>query len=359
MKIRSDFVTNSSSSSFILAFKDKEQVAEFKEECDEYDYNKFYDVIELFGVDSLVFCNNTKGSISLNSLIDKVKNLNWPKRVSDELDSLYKKNLKIEKYERINVVVNGLGDEIFDPAVIGFQDIDEDDYEIYFDNRDSNRNKWECYQSVRRCAAFSVEADTFDIYNPEETPINANDVFAVINKFDWPDYILKQIREYEANVKVFTQYNGVELILTNFETGESFNPYEHGWNDDNISFMKVRHDVKEDKSRAIDGDILQLPMVRSYRYNLSKNFPRLEGESFDDYCGRKDTFMKSQEALMQIKNYICTEYLDECYNRIMNSLVTVSGTVWDTNGGLIEWAIRNGFIVDNFGKYCLQSWNVG
>ena len=53
MKKRYGFITNSSSSSFILAFKDEEKITpwgtsweSFKECCDEYDYGDFFNLIK-------------------------------------------------------------------------------------------------------------------------------------------------------------------------------------------------------------------------------------------------------------------------------------------------------------------------
>ena len=86
-----------------------------------------------------------------------------------------------------------------------------------------------------------------------------------------------------------------------------------------------------------------------------KDFP-----SYQEYFSAKFELENSEEFKEKINNYVNQneEYLDK-KKQIEEADLVVHGEVWDSSGGLLEWAIRNGFIEDNFWHNNVMVWNVG
>lgn len=71
-------------------------------------------------------------------------------------------------------------------------------------------------------------------------------------------------------------------------------------------------------------------------YRNSEEYDNLLQELFNNDCGYKTAI-----------------------NTIENSEIVVAETIWDTSGGLLNWAIRNGFLESCFRRYLVVRWNVG
>lgn len=82
-------------------------------------------------------------------------------------------------------------------------------------------------------------------------------------------------------------------------------------------------------------------------------------EKTSDYYEKRWEIERSEEFQKDIENRISDTEYTEKKARIESADLVIFGEIWDTSGGLLEWAIRNGFIQDVFGKYCVLCWNVG
>lgn len=110
-----------------------------------------------------------------------------------------------------------------------------------------------------------------------------------------------------------------------------------------------------------------LELLKRY-YTMQKYHKKLVDEKFGD--GEHDNSVKD---ILAIGKYIRSKEFDtkvsklleadEEYKnqrkRIKEAKDVVEMEVWDSDGGLLEWAIRNGFLESNFYQYLILRWNIG
>ena len=256
MKVRLDYVTNSSSSSFILSFDNNDRWSSyehFKEECDYSDYKDFYNLIHDLSSDYLTISNDTKETISIRPLIDRIKNIDFGSKANNKLAELYKEDYQLMPYENYYITINDLENNEVDLNEIDFEDIYEDDYSIDIVNHNDNRSKKEALDLLYHCYSCDYRFELLD---------------KLVNRKDY--------------------------------------------------------------------------------------------ETISDYYDTRDALEKSEEFKEKVNTYVIQneEYLEK-KKQIEEADFVVNGMIWDTNGGLLEWAIRNGFIANNFRRNHVITWNVG
>lgn len=84
-----------------------------------------------------------------------------------------------------------------------------------------------------------------------------------------------------------------------------------------------------------------------------------EDKSAEQYAKIWD-FKKSKEYADKLKQLLDNDKdYQEKLKRINEAKIVVEMMIWDTSGGILEWAIRNGFLESNFYQYLILRWNIG
>lgn len=168
-------------------------------------------------------------------------------------------------------------------------------------------------------------------------------------------------------------------IRTDFITNSSSSSFILAFSRKNASYSKFQKNCEEygyeefaklirslkrnaehtNKEKALE----QLRSFYSWEYRqelLDTKFNRKEFKSGREYFQARDKFEDSAEFKELIQIYLNknSEYQDK-KKQVEEADSVVIGTVWDTNGGLLEWSIRNNFIEKNFCSNHVMTWNIG
>ena len=136
--------------------------------------------------------------------------------------------------------------------------------------------------------------------------------------------------------------------------GTSWKSFSMYCEEDNYEeFFKLIQNLKEYPENTDKDEALK---DLSWYYECIKRDELMDGMPWKE----RNEYEKTDEYKEEIRKFLETNegYLSK-KKMIEEADLIVSGMIWDSNGGLLEWAIRNGFIEDEFRRNAVMVWNVG
>lgn len=130
------------------------------------------------------------------------------------------------------------------------------------------------------------------------------------------------------------------------------------------SFYNLIENMQKDTSNTDKEKALELLcFYYSYDYKcelIDSLLKRENYSTYQEYHKARIELEESESFKEKVNAYVNQneEYLNK-KKQIEEADLVVQGTIWDTSGGILEWAIRNGFIEDNFWRNSVIVWNVG
>lgn len=188
------------------------------------------------------------------------------------------------------------------------------------------------------------------------------DVFNLINSIRQKN--LNGIIDEETREVIYDKVDTNELRKLCLEEMENF-----------FTFDKVREYLNE-RTKNISDFVEKLKKEKEIKETQEfKDFynslfvKRDKKKELDDYFNKELDKLENKDDYLQIltsPNYLSlrdelfknNRYFDGIKN-IKEDEIIIKGTIWDTSGGLLEWAIRNGLLEQEFFKWTRMVENVG